>query len=122
MINQPLLHIEIPAANPGTVGTFYREAFGWKVETNPTHNYVTFQSESGFRGGFVGPSEPTYQPGRLLVYLPTDDIDATLATIETHGGKTVRPKTEIPGVGWWAVFTDPAGNHIGLFIRHATGR
>jgi predicted enzyme related to lactoylglutathione lyase len=25
------------------------------------------------------------------------------------------PKTEIPGIGWWGMFTDPTGNKIGLF-------
>jgi predicted enzyme related to lactoylglutathione lyase len=120
MANYSIPHLEIPAADPGVVGAFYREVFGWKLETNAEHNYVTFQSEGGLRGGFAGPAEPTYKPDRLLVYLATDDIDATLATIEAHGGKTVLPKTEIPHVGWWAVFTDPAGNHLGLFIsaRH----
>ncbi len=121
MANHPISHIEIPAANSAAVGTFYSDVFGWKMETNLEHNYVTFQSEGGLRGGFAGPAEPTYKPDRLLVYLATDDIDATLATIEAHGGKTVLPKTEIPHIGWWAVFTDPAGNHLGLFIRHATG-
>jgi predicted enzyme related to lactoylglutathione lyase len=125
MADHPISHLEIPAANTGAAGTFYRDVFGWKIETNPTYNYVTFESEGGPRGGFVGPSEPSpigYKPDRLLVYLATDDIDATLATIEAHGGKTVLPKTEIPHVGWWAVFTDPTGNHLGLFVRHATGR
>jgi predicted enzyme related to lactoylglutathione lyase len=28
------------------------------------------------------------------------------------------PKTEIPGMGWYAIFSDPTGNRIGLF----TGR
>jgi uncharacterized protein len=122
LVNHPISHLEIPAANPDAVGTFYREVFGWKIETNPEHNYVTFQSDGGLRGGFAGPAEPTYKLDRLLVYLATDDIDAQLSTIEAHGGKTVIPKTEIPHVGWWAVFTDPAGNHLGLFIRHATAR
>ena len=121
MANHPISHIEIPAANPGAVSKFYSDVFGWKMETNAEHNYVTFQSEGGLRGGFAGPAEPTYKPDRLLVYLATDDIDATLATIEAHGGKTVLPKTEIPHVGWGAVFIDPAGNHLGLFIRQATG-
>lgn len=121
--NHPISHIEIPATNPGALGAFYHDVFGWKIETNSEHNYVTFQfqSEGGLRGGFAGPSEPTYTPDRLLVYLATDDIDATLASIEAHGGKTVLPKTEIPHVGWWAVFTDPAGNHLGLSIRRTTG-
>ena len=120
MADHTIAHIEIPTANTGAAGTIYREDFGWKLDTNAEHNYVTFQSESGLRGGFAGPAEPTYKPDRLMVYLASDDIDATLATIEAHGGKTVLPKTEIPHVGWWAVFTDPAGNHLGLFIsaRH----
>ncbi len=97
------------------------EASRWKIATNLEHNYTMFQSDGGFHGGFVGPAEPSYKPDRLLVYLAADDIDATLAAVEAHGGKTVIPKTEIPHVGWWAVFTDPAGNHLGLFIRHAAG-
>lgn len=115
-----IAHIEIPAAHTDAAGKFYSDVFGWKIETNPTYNYVTFQSEGGLRGGFAGPSEPTYKPDRLLVYLATDDIDATLATIEAHGGKTVLPKTESPHVGWWAIFSDPADNHLGLFTsaRH----
>jgi predicted enzyme related to lactoylglutathione lyase len=100
----PISHIEIPTTNPSELGTFYHDVFGWDIQTNLEHNYVTFQYQSagGLRGGFTGPTEPTYKPDRLLVYLATDDIDATLAAIEAHGGKTVIPKTEIPHVGWWA--------------------
>ena len=120
--NYPIAHLEIPAADPEAVGTFYRDVFGWTLETNLEHHYVTFQAEGGLRGGFAGLTEPTHKPDRLLVYLATDDIDATIVAIEAHGGKTVLPKTEIPHVGWWAVFTNPAGNHLGLFIRHAAAR
>jgi uncharacterized protein len=117
MASYPIVHLEIPAANAGEAGTFYGDVFGWKIETNLEHNYTTFEAGGGPRGGFVGPGDSPigYKPDRLLVYLATDDIEGTLATIEAHGGKTVLPKTEIPHIGWWAVFTDPAGNHLGLF-------
>jgi predicted enzyme related to lactoylglutathione lyase len=120
MAGHSIVHLEIPAVNVGAASQFYSDVFGWKLETNPTYNYVTFEDGGGLRGGFVEPLEPTYKPGGLLVYLATDDIEATLATIEAHGGKTLHPKTEIPHVGWWAVFSDPAGNRLGLFIsaRH----
>jgi predicted enzyme related to lactoylglutathione lyase len=120
MANHSIVHVEIPAVDAGASGTFYQDVFGWKVETNQMHNYVTFETEGGPRGGFTGPTEPSYKPDRLLVYLATDNIEATLATIEAHGGKTVLPKTEIPHVGWWAIFTDPAGNHLGLFLSAPT--
>src|SRR5436305_12907333 len=112
MADHPIAHLEIPAANTGAAGKFYSDVFGWKIETNPTYNYVTFQSEGGLRGGIVEPTAgtPVDKLDRLLVYLATDDIDATLATIEVHGGKTVIPKTEIQHFGWWAVFTDSTGN------------
>jgi predicted enzyme related to lactoylglutathione lyase len=118
MTNHPIAHIEIPTENTEATSTFYNNVFGWKIATNPVHNYVTFESEGGLRGGFAGPAEPTYKPDRLMVYLATDDIDAALATIEANGGKIVLPKTEIPHIGIWAIFSDPAGNQLGLFTRH----
>ena len=120
----PIVHIEIPAANASGAGKFYSDVFGWKIEADPTYNYVQFKSESGPGGGFVEPREGTpvpYKPDRLLVYLATDDIDVILAQVEAHGGKTILPKTEIPHVGWWAVFTDPTGNHLALFTAAPRG-
>jgi len=50
-----------------------------------------------------------------VVYIGTGDINATLAEIEKHGGKTISPKTEIPGMGWFALFSDPGGNLVGIY-------
>jgi len=116
MANYTISHVEIPTTNPGAAGTFYHDVFGWKIQTNQEHNYTIFEGENGLRGGFAAPTEPTYQEGKLLIYLTTDNIEATLTAIEAHGGKTILPKTEIPHVGWWAVFADPAGNHLGIFL------
>ena len=51
----------------------------------------------------------------MLVYVGTDDIEASLAKAESLGGSTIVPKTEIPGQGWFAVFTDPTGNRMALY-------
>jgi predicted enzyme related to lactoylglutathione lyase len=124
MSGHPIVHIEIPATSASAAGKFYREVFGWKVEADQMYNYVQFQAEGGPGGGFVEPGQAgpvEYKLDRLLVYLATDDINATLAAIEAHGGKTVLPKTEIPHIGWWAVFTDPSGNHLALFTPASRG-
>ncbi len=120
MSNHPIVHIEIPAKDAAAAGKFYGELFGWKIETDPMYNYTQFQAEGGPGGAFVAVSEatannPAYKPDSLLVYVSTDDIDATLARVESLGGKTLMPKTEIPHVGWWAAFTDPTGNRVALF-------
>ncbi|MGH2493864.1 MAG: VOC family protein [Ktedonobacteraceae bacterium] len=122
MSGHPIVHVEIPATNTSAAGKFYGDVFGWKIEADQMYGYVQFQSEGGPAGGFVeiaaeNPVHIQYKLDSLLVYLQADDIDATLAEIEAHGGKTVLPKTEIPHVGWWAVFTDPSGNRLALFTR-----
>src|SRR6202011_5983423 len=37
--------------------------------------------------------------------------------VEKLGGKTILPPTEVPGGPKLAMFTDPAGNVTGLFLR-----
>jgi predicted enzyme related to lactoylglutathione lyase len=122
MPNHPIVHIEIPATNTSEAGKFYGDVFGWNIQTDPNFNYVMFSTEGGPGGGFVQPTpasahNPEYKIDSLLVYIATDDIDATLASIEAHGGKTVLPKQEIPQVGWFAVFRDPSGNHVALYTN-----
>ncbi len=124
MSNHPIVHIEIPAKDTGAAGKFYGDLFGWKIESDTMYNYVQFQAEGGPGGGFVEVGRSgmpvEYKTDSLLVYVSTDDIDATLAKVESLGGKTLMPKTEIPHVGWWGVFSDPTGNRVALYtsMRH----
>jgi predicted enzyme related to lactoylglutathione lyase len=50
-----------------------------------------------------------------LVYIDTDDIDASLAHIKQHGGEALSGTQEVPGQGWFALFRDPAGNRVALW-------
>jgi predicted enzyme related to lactoylglutathione lyase len=120
----PIVHIEIPARDTKAAGKFYADTFGWNMRTDPTFDYTMFQVEGGPGGGFVSagqtidPRDPNahrYDVGKVLVYIGTDDIDASLRAVEANGGKTLKGKTEIPGVGWFAVFSDPSGNTVALF-------
>jgi hypothetical protein len=120
-MSHPFVHVEIPADDSLAAGKFYGDVFGWNIETDPTFNYTQFQAEGGPGGGFVSTQEATdggmvqYKADSLLLYIGTDDIEASLAQVEAHGGKTVLPNTEIPGIGWFAIFTDPTGNRLALF-------
>lgn len=118
MASHPVVHIEIPLPHPRMDSAFYAEALGWKLQTNDQFDYTMFSAEGGPGGGFVSTDPSGPAPGTIgkpLIYLASDDIDASLATIEAHGGKTVQPKMEIPGIGWFAVFTDPSGNTLALY-------
>lgn len=118
MSNHPIVHIEIPGIDTKAAGKFYADTFGWKVHTEPSFDYTMFEAEGGPGGGFTRVGEAmglSSKPGDVLIHIGTDDINASLASVEQHGGKTVLPRTEIPGVGWFAIFTDPTGNKIALY-------
>lgn len=117
MSQHSIVHIEIPATDAAATSKFYADLFDWKIEVDPSFDYHMFQANPGPGGGFVkvGEAMGDYKIGEVLIYVSTDDIDASLARAEALGGKTLAPKTEIPHTGWFAFFADPAGNRIGLF-------
>jgi len=114
MSKHPIVHIEFSTNDFTASGKFYSDLFGWKIQPMPEMSYAMFEAEGGPGGGFspVGENNPA---GTTLVYVGTDDILATLERVKTLGGKVSVPKTEIPGMGWFAIFTDLAGNNVGLF-------
>jgi predicted enzyme related to lactoylglutathione lyase len=113
----PIVFFDFPATDLKASSTFYADVFGWKITVDPTVGYHMFQAAGGPGGGFTKVGS-TFAPfpievGKTLVYIRTDDIDATLAAITAQGGKTIQPKTEFPG-GAYAYFSDPGGNIVGL--------
>jgi uncharacterized protein len=117
MAKHPIVHIEFSAQDPDEAAKFYGELFGWEMQHMPEMNYVTFNPGEGPGGGF-NPLSDQVKAGDVYVYVGTDDIEDTLARVKSLGGKTLMPKTEIPNIGWFAFFSDPTGNTVGLY----TGR
>ncbi len=114
MSKHPIVHIEFSAKDREEAGKFYSQLFGWKIQQMPEMNYATFEAEGGPGGGF-NPVSEEYPAGTVMIYVQTDDIDATLAKAEKLGAKTLVPKSEIPNMGWFAFFADPSGNKVGVY-------
>ncbi len=116
MSHHSIAHVEIPAQDPEAASAFYSQLFGWKHEFYPELHYHRFYTEEGPGGGYVSVDDPAgHKINQVRVSVSTDDIESTLAKVEELGGKTITPKTEIPDMGWFAIFADPQGNYIGLF-------
>ncbi len=114
MSKHSIVHIEIPSANAEESGKFYSQLFGWKITPVPEMNYTLFEPEDGPGGGFTAVDGNT-KVGDVLLYVDSDDIEADLKKAETLGARVLMPKSEIPQVGWYGVFTDPTGNMIALY-------
>jgi uncharacterized protein len=114
MAGRSFVHLEIPAQDRAAAAEFYGKLFGWSYEhIGPPMNYTTF-STGNFGGGFPDLSE-MYKPGDIVPYVESENIEADLAQVEQLGGKSLLPRTEIPGMGWFAMFSDPTGNRMALY-------
>jgi hypothetical protein len=114
MSEHPIVHVEFAAPDQLAAGRFYADLFGWKIQHMPEFNYVTFDTGAGLGGG-INPVSESYPAGTVVFYVGTQDIEATLKKAEGLGAKTLMEKMEVPGMGWMAMFRDPAGNMVGLW-------
>ncbi len=121
MATYPVNHLEIAASDPNAAAEFYKAVFGWKIEVEESMNYVQFLPEEGGIGGAFTEVDDNNPAGTLVPYVTPEDIEASLEKIGELGGSTVVPKTEIPGFGHFAIFTDPTGNNIGLYSGSPEG-
>lgn len=117
-----VVHFEIPHDDAERARSFYRQAFGWDVQSMPDMGYTIVATGPA---GDQGPSEPGYINGGMLqrselsrapvLTIAVEDIDAALATVESHGGTTVRGRLPVGEMGFAAYFTDTEGNVMGLW-------
>lgn len=114
MTKRNIVHIEIPSSNLKVSGDFYSRLFGWQITHDDTMNYSMWEPGEGPGGGFSRVPEDV-QVGEVLLHVNSDDLEADLKMVTSLGGTIVRPVTEIPTIGWYAVFKDPTGNMISLF-------
>ncbi|QOI99238.1 MAG: VOC family protein [Phycisphaeraceae bacterium] len=121
----PVVHFEIGFRDLAKAQSFYGSVFGWEFAPGGPHmamitNLGHGESGGGGGGGSIGIgghlSAMGHEPHTYVtVYAMVDDIEATLAKITGLGGKTIVPKTEVPGMGHFAWFSDPQGNTLGLW-------
>jgi predicted enzyme related to lactoylglutathione lyase len=101
----PIVYFEVAGPDQVALKTFYADVFGWAIDAQAG---IAASSTGGIRGGIRA------DPPEKVIYLGVADIVASLRQIEGAGGLTVLPRTVVPGVVTFALFTDPAGNRLGL--------
>jgi len=117
-----VVHFEIPYDDGDRARAFYREAFGWDLQswgegeytlvtTGPTGD--SGATEPGFVNGGMMQREAPF--GSPVVVIGVEDVDASLAQVERLGGSTVVARTPVGEMGWAAYFKDPEGNLMGMF-------
>ena len=96
-----IVHFEVPSGDADRASGFTMEGFDYRM----------FKAGED-QGGAIMPSE-TAGSG-LIVYLETDDIDASVAKVRELGG-SADDKQPVPTHGWFASCKDTEGNSFSLW-------
>jgi len=91
---------------------FYTTLFGWGANTQNFGNfeYTMFQNGDRGAGGMLQITpEMGPIPSNWLVYFSVDDCDAKVQIATELGAKICKPADNVPGVGRFAILTDPQG-------------
>ena len=111
----PVVHFEIQSADAAKSQAFFKDVFGWHIESTPmpgmNYGLVDTHTETGINGGI---GESLDGQTHVTFYIEVDDIQAYLDKAVEAGAQVMMPVTEIPGAVTLAFFSDPAGAAVGL--------
>jgi len=120
-----VVHFEIYANDPSALSRFYSSLFDWKIEQMPHMDYRWVQTvetdasrkpsePGGINGGMIQRPEG-YDGNAWISYVLVKSIEATTDRAQTLGAKLMKGKSAVPGMGWFAMFVDPQGNHFAIW-------
>jgi predicted enzyme related to lactoylglutathione lyase len=118
-----VVHFEIPYDDGDRARGFYREAFGWDLQSMPGMGYTLVSTGPN---GEQGPTEPGFINGGMMsrtdspspgpiVVVDVEGIDDALTRIGELGGTVLVPRQPVGDMGYSAYVRDPEGNVIGLW-------
>ena len=102
----PIVFFDIAGTDGTKQAAFYRDVFGW--QSGPGGTLSVPVAGSALAGAL------RTDPAGKIIYLGVNDVTASLAHVVAHGGRIVQPRFEVKGVAILGLFTDPAGNGMGL--------
>lgn len=78
----------------------------WMIQTK------TKEEDPGVDGGMMKKADPTQ---RQVNYVLVESVDQFSNKVKDLGGKIIVPKTEVQGMGHFAIALDPEGNNFGIW-------
>jgi predicted enzyme related to lactoylglutathione lyase len=110
----PFVHIELQTKDLEKSKKFYASLFDWKLEEFPDMEYTIINVGEGTGGGMMKKPMPDI-PDNWFPYILVDDVTASTKKAESLGAIVCKDVTEVPGMGWFSVITDPTGATFGLW-------
>lgn len=119
----PVHWFEISVNDMERARKFYESVLGLQLGLNRVEStlmawFPTTEGGAGCSGALLKSEGRTPSHHGTMIYFSVPDIEAVLARVESAGGRTLTPKTDIGEYGFYAYFEDSEGNRVGL---HSSG-
>ncbi len=118
--SQPVASIvwfEVPANDLNRAKKFYQSMFGWKFAKLPAAINDYWHIDTGGPdaspdGGMMLRMHPQ-QP--ITNYISVPSVNKASVKVEKLGGTVCKPKTAVPGMGYFAICLDTEGNTFAVW-------
>ena len=112
-----LVWFEIPADSIDRAKTFYGSLFGWTFNKLPAAVVDYWHIDTG--GGDETPDGglmPRIHPRQPITnYVAVPSVSAAATKVRKLGGTICKPKTPVPGMGYFVICEDTEGNTFALW-------
>lgn len=102
-------YFEMSALDMDRAKAFWEKTFGWEFQKYDGMDYYAVKTGSG-SDGIDGGLSVREKDNQVVNNIEVADLDKTVEAIVQNGGKILVPKTEIPGMGHYAIFVDSEDN------------
>jgi len=113
---------ELSTTDVDAADRFYRTVIGWTIADSGMAGLdyrIANVGDAMVAGMMVPPVEGV--PPWWAIYVAVEDCDRAAAAITAAGGQVHVPPTDIPGVGRFAIVSDPQGAAFGLLKGDGEG-
>jgi uncharacterized protein len=112
----PFVHCELATNDVAKAKGFYGKLFDWKFDDMPMEGgtYSLIGVGEGTGGGLMKNPMPG-DGSQWMPYVLVSDIKAATAKARSLGANVCKDVTEVKGMGWLSIFTDPTGAMLGLW-------
>jgi uncharacterized protein len=107
-----VIHVEVTGKDGAKLQQFFKDVFGWSLDTNNPGGYGMYRQADGLTGG-IGASQDG-SAGQVTFYVHTDDPQGTLDKVTASGGRVIMPLTQVAPETTVALFADPEGHVVGI--------
>ncbi len=115
-MGNPVVHFELWTKSLEKVSDFYHQAFDWKIDPNPETKYnLVDTGGEGINGGIMTPPREGPWPGNMSFYIGVDDLAKYRQRVKDAGGTILVEEQQVPGMGSFALFSDPDGRVVGIW-------